>query len=156
MSEIHFCSAWNLFVGGSNSTNNLYYIDPTNISNQDQLVGIGTRPIKTSITTSHLNFDNPDDKRSTRITLRMRRGVSGNGEEGDTPPSLIMRYNSDNKGWSNERVISLGLQGDREIEKEIFVQGIFKTRQYEFSVTDNTEVAYGNAIQFFDMLGSDR
>jgi hypothetical protein len=157
-SEIVYYESWNLFIAGHNEINALFKINPTNIVNTDSVPTIGVQEINTLTRTGHLDFGVPGKKISRRMTMRLKRGAIGNGTEagGDTEPYLVMRYKQDNKEWGNEVQVGLGLQGNTEIIKELWIRGHFRTRQYEFYVTDNTKVLYGAITQYFDVLDADR
>lgn len=73
-------------------------------------------------------------------------------EPTEVEPELLLRYNDDNKGWSNEISIPLGRIGDREIYVRIFPRGIYRTRQYELVATDNVPIIYLDSEEDIDVL----
>lgn len=61
-------------------------------------------------------------------------------------PKLMLRYKNDGSStWSNIREIDLGDVGETEHHISLYRMGMFKSRQYELSATDNVPIVFGNA-----------
>lgn len=78
-------------------------------------------------------------KRVESLTFRAKRGYAGVLET--TDPVLMLRYRNNGSGdWLNIRNISLGLAGDYDHVIDLKRLGMYKSRQWEISVTDNVPV----------------
>src|SRR5690606_37699972 len=92
-----FAPAWGLWLGGSRFDSKIYSISPT--YHTDDGIEIRLRRL-----TGHLGFGAGGRKRSLGdLTLRLKRGEGGTGT-----PKLMVRWNDDNKRWSNIREVILG------------------------------------------------
>lgn len=138
-----YCYApdWGLHLVGSRADGKIYAMSP---SYQDDA---GT-PIRMRKVTGHIDFGTVKRKRSRELRIRMKRGQGLTSGE----PQLMIRWNDDNRGWSNEHTISLGNLGDREVVKRFDCRGVYRTRQWEFVATDAVGVSFGAAEEDVDVL----
>lgn len=126
---------WNKHIVGSReATGRFYYMSP------DYTDDYGDA-IRTARTTGHISYGSNNQKRSNRLTFRVKRGATtGSGE-----PKLMFRVKNDDKTWSNERQISLGRKGETRNIVKLDRLGVFRTRQYEFAVSDAVGWAFSEA-----------
>tara|TARA_R100000093_G_C1945501_1_gene74280 strand:+ start:4120 stop:5535 length:1416 start_codon:yes stop_codon:yes gene_type:complete len=83
--------------------------------------------------TGNIDHDTSARKISYRITIRLRRGEG----TATADPVIMIRYKDDgNLNWSNFLQGSLGKLGDNDFFVTFEPMGIYRTRQYEISVTD--------------------
>ena len=84
------------------------------------------------------------------MRFRLKRGSPGSSA---SDPKLMFRYRDNNSSkWSSIRDISLGQIGEVTIPVEIRRTGIYQTRQYEISITDDTPVVMAKAEEDFTVL----
>lgn len=105
-------------------------------------------PIRFRRRTGHIDYGTSKLKRSNEFRIRLKRGSGLSGSDA----KFMVRWNDDNKGWSNEKWISLGNVGESEIIQRLHRTGIFRTRQYEFVATDNVDVVFGDAEEDLEIL----
>lgn len=106
-------------------------------------------PIRLKRVTGHLDHGTTARKRSRELRIRIRRGE---GPTASDSPKLAIRWNDDNRGWSNQKFVDLGKVGDRQMPIKIFPHGIYKTRQYEIVMSDAVPVTFGGAEEDIDVL----
>jgi hypothetical protein len=87
-------------------------------------------------------------KRSGRLFMRAKRGDGHGGSDG----VMLLRWNDDNEGWSNQVEVSLGAVGERETVIDVDARGLYRTRQWEIVVTDPVSVVFGKATQELEVL----
>lgn len=140
--SIAFATAWGEVIIGCNCGPYLHRTSFSALSDNEN-------PIRVRKLTGHIDYGEHNRKRSERITLRMKRGVGLSTRT----PKLELRWRTDNKDWSNIRSISAGDIGNSEIVVKLFNLGIYRTRQYEFVMTDPVPMLFGNALETFTVLG---
>lgn len=133
---------WGMHLIGSRKDSKIYLFSP----DYEDDAGEEIRFCRVS---GHIDFGTLRKKRSKGMELRIKRGQ---GLPSGTEPVMTVRWNDDNRGWSNERTVSLGKLGDTEIVQQIDTRGIFKTRQYEFTVTDSVQLSFGSAEEEIEVL----
>jgi hypothetical protein len=137
-----YSPSWGISLIGSRFDSKIYYI---NNSYKDD----DGRVIRVKKTTGHLDYGTTLRKKSEELRIRMTRGQGGlNVDE----PVMLIRWKDDNKDWSNYHEITLGYEGDYEIVKTIKPKGVYRTRQYEFLVTDSVGVTFGDAEEDIRIL----
>lgn len=139
----HYCYSpdWGLHLVGSRRDSKIYSMSP-NYKSDD-----GTT-IRFKKTTGHLDWGTTKRKRCNELRFRCKRGEGLSGADA----KIMLRWRDDNKGWSNEQHISLGNIGETETVIPVYPRGIFRTRQYEISVSDNVGFTFGKAEQDMDVL----
>lgn len=133
---------WGLHLVGSRIDSKIYAFTP------DAKDDDGTT-IRFKKVTGHIDYGTTARKRSKRLRIRAKRGEGLNGGEA----TLMLRWNDDNRGWSNEVHLSLGSIGETETVIQCEPRGIYRTRQYEIVVTDSVGISFGRAEEEFDVLG---
>lgn len=106
--------------------------------------------IRMKILTGLIDYGTSAFKRSNKLLIRMKRGEGlGSGEA-----KMLIRWNDDQRGWSNAIEVSLGKLGEVTPIIPIYPKGRFRTRQYEIVVTDNVGVVLGEAYEDITILGN--
>lgn len=105
----------------------------------DYVIASDTVPFKFLRRTGWIDNGSNKRKRVESLTFRAKRGYGDNSQE--LIPYLMLRYRNDGTAdWSNIRNISLGLSGDYDHVIDIKRLGMYKSRQWEISVSDNAPV----------------
>ena len=132
---------WGLHLVGSRKDSKIYALSPSYKSDDGE-------EIRFKKTTGHIDYGTTVRKRSRELRIRAKRG------EGVSSGSatMMLRWNDDNRGWSNEVSLSLGSIGETETVIRCFPRGIFRTRQYEIAITDSVGVTFGGAEEDIDLL----
>lgn len=112
-------------------------------SRQD-LTGAGTTtPFKFLRRTGWISNGSNKAKRAEELSFRAKRGRAG---VSDSEPVLMLRYRNDgSSNWSNIREISLGSIGETEHMISLKRLGVYKSRQWEISATDNVPLSFAQA-----------
>lgn len=111
---------------------------------REDLTGAATsRPFRFFRQTGHIDHGTSKKKRIETLRFRARRGANTSVSN----PKLMLRYrnNGENSEWSNIREIDLGSIGNTEIIVKLHRLGIYETRQYEISATDNVPIVLSRA-----------
>ncbi len=102
--------------------------------------------------TGHINHGTHKKKRSNRLTIRLRRGV---GKSDGTEPYITIRWRNDNKNlWSNEKFVKLNKAGNTEFIARLYRLGMYRTRQYEITMTDAVPLVLVEAEEDVDIMNS--
>jgi len=142
-SSFMYSPLWGVNLIGSRFDSKIYYLSSsykTDAGNEIRLKKV----------TGHIDYGTTKRKRSNELRIRLKRGEGTGSGEG----KLLVRWNDDRRGWSNQHEISLGDVGEYEIVRRIFPRGAYRTRQYEFLVTDPVSVVLGGAEEDIDILGN--
>jgi hypothetical protein len=108
-------------------------------------------PIRTLVRTGHINHGLDATKRSNRLRVKMKRGA---GNSAVIDPQVTMRKRVDNGAqWTAERWASLGQVGQHEQYAMWRRNGIYKTAQYEFVHSDNSDFILVGAQEDVEPLG---
>lgn len=112
-------------------------------SRVDLAAGSTTNPFKFLRQTGHIDHGTGQRKILEELRFRAKRGA---GSSSVTNPKLMLRYrNNGSNQWSNIREIDLGNIGDATHHVYLKRLGMFKSRQYEISATDNVPIVLSNA-----------
>lgn len=141
-SSYMYSPLWGVHLVGSRSSSDIYYLSS---SYKDD----AGREIRVKKITGNIDYGTTKRKRSREVRLRIKRGEGHNG----THAKLLIRWNDDRRGWSNYTELSLGNIGEREIVQRFYPKGAYRTRQYEFLVTDPVSVVFGDGEEDIDLLG---
>lgn len=141
-----YCPKYGLHLMGARDGYRILLMNDTYLSNT------GDSSIRFKRTTGHIDYGTNANKRCKELTFRAKRGTGLNSFDVSAEAKLMLRWNDDNKGWSNEEVISLGKKGEREIVVKCFPKGIYRTRQYEVTLTDAVAFTFGQAEEEVDIL----
>lgn len=123
----------------------IYALDPS--SRTDAAKGI---PFRFSRVTGHLDFGTHKRKLAKEMLIRLKRGQGSS----TTVPYAVLKWRDNGEGpWTGERHIDLGLQGNREITARLPRMGVFRTRQFELSISDSVPVNIVSAEMDLEVLG---
>lgn len=104
-----------------------------------------TTPFKFLRQTGHIDHGSGKKKRLEELRFRAKRGASV-GYAGANNPVLMLRYrNNGSSQWSTIREIDLGAIGENEHPIKLKRLGIYESRQYEISATDDISIVLSNA-----------
>lgn len=139
-----YAKRWNFHLVGDWANGLIYKADRSTFTDNGN-------PIRTLIRTGHISHGTETSKRSHVLRLRLKRGA-GNANVSD--PQLSMRRRVDNKAnWENERFASLGQVGQHELHLEFRRNGVYRTCQYEFVHSDNSDFVLVGAEELIEPLG---
>ena len=124
-----YARTWDVHLLGDSDTGKVYKIR-TSLFQEDGST------IRSYLKTSLLDHGTMAKKRSNRLKINVKRGQ---GISGGTEPVFSLRYQDDNRHWSNERQIGLGEIGETPNILEVRHLGLYTTRQYEFAHSDNSD-----------------
>lgn len=96
----------------------------------------GSRNIRSLMRTAHVTHGTTALKRCRKLRINIKRGQ---GTVGGSEPLLTLRHNTDNRGWSNEIQVGLGLVGERQHIVELRSLGVYHSRQWEMCISDNCD-----------------
>jgi hypothetical protein len=107
--------------------------------------------IRLLVRTGHIDHGTLKRKRGNQLLFRTKRGHAGTTRT----PKMMLRYSDDGSNrWSNECHVNLGDQANTEIIVNVPARGVYRTRQYEVSVTDPVPVMLGAAEANVDIMVS--
>lgn len=111
-------------------------------------MGSSQVPMRSSVLTGSLDFGTLAMKRMNRLRLRVKRGYGGSAAA-----QMMLRYRDDNAGPWTERLLDLGATGDTNINVQMLKLGAFRSRQFEFAMTDSVPFNLTTAEAEIDVLG---
>jgi hypothetical protein len=107
-------------------------------------------PIRSMIRTGHISHGYAGDKQSDIVRVHCKRGV---GNSSVTNPQLMMRRRVNNRAqFANERWKSLGAVGKHYPFIDWGPNGTYKTCQYEFVHSDNSDLVIMGAQEYLAAL----
>ncbi len=131
---------WNQHIIGDKSNGYIYDINTDTYTDNGAI-------IKSTWLTNYIDYDTAVKKRSHKLRFKLKRGVGALG----TSPKLMLRWRNDgNKEWGNFHYIDLGAAGDTDHYVTINRLGMYVSRQYELSITDNVPVVVAGAEELLD------
>lgn len=138
-----YARAWNKHLVGDYANGKIYTASRTVFTDSGN-------PIRSLLRTGHISHGVAFTKRSDIVRLRAKRGA-GNAAVAD--PQVMMRRRINNKAtWTNERWKSLGQVGQHEPFIDWRRNGIYKTCQYEFCHTDDSDFVISGASELIEPL----
>jgi len=69
-----------------------------------------------------------------------------------THPTMMMRWREKNGPWSNTRRLSLGEVGQHDLWVELTQLGMYRSRQYEFIHSDDTDWILADGKEDVDVM----
>lgn len=119
-------SDWGIDIAGSYKDGKIYKLTSSSNTNNDS-------QIRFLRSTGNIDHGTSARKTSQRVTLRLKRGEGTTTQD----PIVMIRFKDDgNISWSNFINGSLGKLGDKDFFVVFEPMGIYRTRQYEITVTD--------------------
>lgn len=129
VSTLTYAVGWGRHVAGSRFESEGYSIK------EDTYLDF-TDTMRFCYRTGVIDHGSTRDKRSEEVRIRVLRGQAN-----VTDPKMMVRWRDNgDTAWSYEELIDLGNAGDTIIPVTLQRNGIYQTRQWEFSVTDNVPV----------------
>lgn len=140
--EYTFAPDWGLHLVGGWKNETIYEFSPEYFDDAGDI-------IRLSQTTGHIDHGVLRRKRTNQIRVRAKRGTTDIGDA----PNLMIRWKDNNRNtWSNEHLLNMGDLGESDIVARIHRTGVYRTRQYEISASDNVPVIYGGVEEDFEVL----
>ena len=136
-----WCSLWDklLILGRDGS---VYFMD---VAYQTD----NSAPIRMVKRTAHIKHGTSKEKICEEIRIEVKRGEVVSG----TTPTLAIRFRNNNKSqWSNEKQKSMGATGDMNMFIRLQRQGVYRSRQYELSISGVTSAIIAGAEEDFTVL----
>jgi hypothetical protein len=137
-----FAKQWGFHVVGDYATGKLYKMTREVFTDNGDII----RSIRR---TGFITHNTSLLKRSTRIRLRLRRGVANSTV---ASPKMLMRWREKNGAWSNMRELSLGEVGQHDVWLETRLLGMYHARQYEFIHSDATDWVLADGEEYIDVM----
>jgi hypothetical protein len=101
---------------------------------------------RTTIRTGWINHGSSRRKRSRELVVKVKAYNS-------SPTTLLLRYRDDGRPeWSNYITLPLGSESEQTHYSRLTRMGIYRSRQYEFVVTDNVDLALMGMIEDVEEL----
>lgn len=139
-----YAKSWNLHLVGDHSNGIVYALDRQTYTDNGS-------SIRSVLRTGHITHGMLGDKQSDCVRLHCKRGV-GNASAPD--PQLMMRRRVNNRPqWGNERWKSLGRVGDCTPFIDWKANGVYRTCQYEFVHSDNSDLVIMGAQEQVTAIG---
>lgn len=139
-----YARSWNQHLVGDHTNGKIYKMSRLTYTDSGN-------PIRSMLRTGHLSHGAMFTKQSDCVRLRCKRGV---GNDAVADPQISMRRRVDGGAWNNERWASLGQSGDSRPFIEWRRNGIYRTCQYEFVHSDNSDLVVMGAQEYLTPLGS--
>ena len=137
-----YAKAWGFHVVGDYRTGMLYKLTrDTHTFNSDVIRSVRR--------TGYITHGTSNYKRAKRVRLRLKRSVANSSV---SAPVMLMRWREKNGPWSNTRRVSLGQVGQHDIWVELTQLGMYRSRQYEFVHSDNTDWILADGKEDIDIM----
>ena len=138
-----FCiaTAWNMALVGDRTTGKIYKFATG--SYQDD-----STTLRSMIRTPHIHWDYPGlNKRSYRLDFYLKKASVATASDS---AELIVKWRDNGATpWGTERTVSLGRVGKTDFHGYLNRLGMYKTRQYEFALTDNSPLVLVKVVESF-------
>ena len=138
-----FVPDWGLHLWGGYVDGKIYIMDRSYYDDDGN-------PIRTARRSGYINHSTMNRKISNSLTVKYKRGV---GQPGGIEPQMMLRWRDDGSTtWSTERDMSMGKSGDTNFIFREQSLGMYRDRQYEFSVSDPVPFVLVEAEEDADLL----
>ena len=111
----------------------------------------GDNPRRCLRRTGPIDHGTGNKKRNVYYEFHIKRGV-GNSSVSD--PQFVVRFRDDDKGWSDEYLVSLGATGDESIVRRLHNTGTYRRREIEIYCTDAVEFNLTKIMESVEPLGN--
>jgi hypothetical protein len=103
---------------------------------------------RTTIRTGWFNHGSSRRKRSRELTVKVKAYNA-------SPSTLLLRWRDDGRPeWSNYMTLPLGSESEQTHYTRLTSMGIYRSRQYEFVITDNVDLALMGMIEDVEELAN--
>jgi hypothetical protein len=111
----------------------------------------GARVLRRLRRTGQYSHGTSQRKRSNYYLLDIKRGVGTNGED---EPTIQLRVNDDNQGWSQPVSVPLGYPGESQNPIRVTgLRGIYRKRELEWSITDDAACEVYGITEDVEVMG---
>ncbi|MBS3777153.1 MAG: hypothetical protein KGY70_18300, partial [Bacteroidales bacterium] len=133
---------WNTHLIGDHENGKIYYVRSNKYKDDNNTM-------RSAWLTGYIDHGTGLKKRSLKLRLRLKRGDITD----DTTPELMLRWRDDgSQVWGNSRHIDLGSIGENEQYVTLRRLGMYRSRQYELSVTDNVPIIIADAEEYVEVI----
>lgn len=141
---ITLAKSWNLTLIGDRSNGKVYKTSSTNYQDDGDTM-------RSLVRTPHINHGYQSIRKQPRsITFHVKRFEIG---ESYADSTLLVKWRDDGAtDWQTEKTITLGQSGDTDFMYKLWIGGIYYSRQYEVSFTDNAPLVLRAIEEDFDFL----
>jgi hypothetical protein len=137
-----YVPAWNKHLLGDRSNGKVYYMRTDKYQDDGDTM-------RSCWLTGWIDHGTAQNKRSHKVRFRIRRGEG----EMESSPVLMLRWRDDgSKTWGNTHELDLGETGEYEFYVSLRRLGMYRSRQYELSVTDDVPVVIADAEELVEVL----
>ncbi len=139
-----YCPDWGYHLMGGKEDGKIYKVSRGYYDDN------GTS-MRTVYRTGWINHETDSRKRCNKLRIKLKRGVGVSGS--DDEPEIMVRWRDDGSStWSNEYTRGIGTSGNTEFFIDLKRLGMYRSRQWEFSITDATELILISAEETFDYM----
>jgi len=143
--------AWNFSLVGDRANGKIYTIDNTEYTDDGDT-------LRSLIRTGHINHGYPgNNKKCNALHIRMKRTevlVGSPAPEEGSAITLMLRYRDNGiTSWSTQKSITMSAQsGETDYQATILQLGMYKSRQWEFVLTDDAALCITQVQEDVDIL----
>jgi hypothetical protein len=141
---VEYAPSWNLHLVGSRKDGKIYKMSTSYYDDDGNIM-------RTARRTGYIDHDTLANKRCNSLTLKFKKGT-GIASSTSTPYVMVKWRDNGDVRWSNEHWLSLGKVGETEFITTMKRLGVYRSRQYEFAVTDNVPLILIDAEADVDVL----
>ena len=128
---------WNKYMATTRLDWKIYNLSDT--AYQDN-----SNTIRSAFETGNIDHGTFQRKITQKLILKVRTG-DGSGV-------LMFQYNTDNKGWSQEKQIDLGAVGVTDFNIPIYIGGMYRSRKYRISFSDNLPFVFAGMDEIVKVI----
>jgi hypothetical protein len=154
-----YSSLWNKHFFSGVATNDYGTVVACLLEMSREYVDDAGDLIRFQFRTGQINHGTLAAKRNKRLLISVKRGTAtldrSNWPNLDTRPQLVIRWKDDNRNsWSTEKSVSLGNIGDTMSTLDIYIGGIYVSRQWEFVMSDSVSFSIAKIQEDVEILES--
>lgn len=137
--------AWGTTLIGDKITSKIYKLEPGTYQDDG-----GT--LRTMIQTAHFDWGTTSRrKRCNGLYFRFK----GQNVQSGTTYQIMVKWRDDGAdSWTGERLVNLHQAAGNRLTADITRLGMYYTRQWEFSITDNVELILTSAEEDYEVLAN--
>lgn len=140
-----FATKWNLALVGDRSTGKIYKFSTTDYTDNGDT-------LRSMIRTPHIHWDHPELwKRSSRLDFYLKK--SSVAQDSDSAELIVKWRDEGRTTWDGEMTVPLGQVGRTDFHGYLSPMGQYKTRQYEFAISDDSPLVLSRVMETFRVKG---
>lgn len=128
-----YAKDWEFNLIGDKDEGKIYKLDDSAPQDVDE-------DIRFIVQTGHISHGTYAKKKSRRLVIRLKR-AAGSATTLADEPKVMLRWRDDNADWQMETgvEVSVGQTGEYDFFVKLDRMGTYRTRQYEFSYTNDSD-----------------